>query len=130
MVPGASSILVVDDQDGVRQLLLEILRGEGFNVSSASNGFEAMDALENSCPDLILVDMKMPGMSGLDVLREIKQRRYPCLPIMMTAYGELEIANEAMKLGVKHFINKPFDIDDFRQAIRDVLEGNDPAAAG
>lgn len=74
-----------------------------------------MDALEDVSPDLILVDMKMPGMNGLDVLREIKSREISCLPIMMTAYGELEIANEAMGLGVKYFINKPFDIDDLRK---------------
>jgi len=117
-----TTILVVDDQDGVRQLLLEILRGEGFKVSSASNGYEALEELEKECPDLILVDIKMPRMNGLDLLREIKTRGYPCLPVMMTAYGELEIANEAMELGVRHFINKPFDIDDFRRAIRDVLK--------
>lgn len=117
-----TTILVVDDQDGVRQLLLEILRGEGFEVSSASNGYEALEELERGCPDLILVDIKMPRMNGLDLLREIKTRGYPCLPVMMTAYGELEIANEAMELGVRHFINKPFDIDDFRRAIREVLK--------
>lgn len=117
-----TTILVVDDQDGVRQLLMEILRGEGFEVSSVSNGYEALEALEKKCPDLILVDIKMPRMNGLDLLREIKNKGYPCLPVMMTAYGELEIANEAMELGVRHFINKPFDIDDFRKAIREVLK--------
>ena len=104
---------------------MEVLRSEGFNVTSASNGYEAMDALEDVSPDLILVDMKMPGMNGLDVLREIKSREISCLPIMMTAYGELEIANEAMGLGVKYFINKPFDIDDLRKVVKDVLEEGD-----
>ena len=122
MDSSAVTVLVVDDQEGVRQLLMEVLRSEGFNVTSASNGYEAMDALEEVSPDLILVDMKMPGMNGLDVLREIKSREISCLPIMMTAYGELEIANEAMGLGVKNFINKPFDIDDLRKVVRDVLE--------
>lgn len=125
MDSSAVTVLVVDDQEGVRQLLMEVLRSEGFNVTSASNGYEAMDALEDVSPDLILVDMKMPGMNGLDVLREIKSREISCLPIMMTAYGELEIANEAMGLGVKYFINKPFDIDDLRKVVKDVLEEGD-----
>ena len=125
MDSSAVTVLVVDDQEGVRQLLMEVLRSEGFNVTSASNGYEAMDALEDVSPDLILVDMKMPGMNGLDVLREIKSREISCLPIMMTAYGELEIANEAMGLGEKYFINKPFDIDDLRKVVKDVLEEGD-----
>lgn len=122
MKAGDTSILVVDDQEGVRQLIYEILDREGFHVMTAANGYEALELLETVSPVLLLVDMKMPGISGLDLLREVRNRGYSCLPIMMTAYGELEIIKEAAELGASHYINKPFDIDEFKQLIMKVLE--------
>jgi two-component system response regulator (stage 0 sporulation protein F) len=122
MGAGDPKILVVDDQEGVRQLIYEILDREGLQVITAANGYEALELLETIFPVLLLIDMKMPGISGLDVLKEIRNRGYSCLPIMMTAYGELEIIKEAAQLGVIHFINKPFDIDEFSQLIKKVLE--------
>jgi len=111
------TILVVDDQDGVRQLLYEVLQSEGYTVRLASNGCQALKIIEEFNPQVILIDMKMPGMSGLDVLKELDRIKYQGIYVMMTAYGELEIVNEASQLGVKHFINKPFDIDELREII-------------
>jgi len=116
------SILVVDDQDGVCQLLQELLASEGFKVTTACNGFEALEMIKTLRPDILLIDMKMPGMSGIDVLTTLQDMEHNCLPIMMTAYGELEIIKEAERLGVSHFITKPFDIDELRQLMRRVIE--------
>ncbi|NLO90214.1 MAG: response regulator [Clostridia bacterium] len=113
-------MLVVDDQEGIRQLLFEILTAEGFVVQLAANGIEALNSIEQYEPDIIIVDMKMPGISGLEVIKELKGKGYKGCIILMTAYGELEIVNEAEKLGVKYQINKPFDIDDLLQLIRSI----------
>jgi len=119
------TILVVDDQDGIRKLLYEVLQGEGFGVRLAANGKEALSAVEKYNPDVILIDMKMPGMSGIDVLRELKKNKdYKGEYVLMTAYGELEIVNEASKLGVKYQINKPFDIDELLDLIYKICFGN------
>jgi len=123
--PRNITILVVDDQDGIRQLLYEVLQGEGFGVRLAANGKEALSAVEKYNPDVILIDMKMPGMSGIDVLRELKKNEdYEGKYVLMTAYGELEIVNEASKLGVKYQINKPFDIEELLELIYRVCFGN------
>lgn len=117
------SILVVDDQDGVRRLLVETFRDQGFSVDLAANGYEALEKLNDKAPDLILLDMKMPGMNGLEVLRQIKQRYPDQAVIMMTAYGELEIVNEAINLGVKECITKPFDINQLRELACSIIAG-------
>lgn len=122
MDAGAKTILVVDDQEGVRQLLFEILHTEGFYVATAADGQEALEMMVSLSPAILIIDMKMPGMSGLDVLKELQKKGSNCLSIMMTAYGELEIVKEALQLGVTHFINKPFDIDEFRQVIQKALQ--------
>ncbi|MDH7478415.1 MAG: response regulator [Syntrophomonadaceae bacterium] len=118
-----SSILVVDDQIGVRRLLVETFRDQGFSVDLAANGYEALEKLKEKVPDLILLDMKMPGMNGLEVLRQIKQRYPEQAVIMMTAYGELEIVNEAINLGVKECITKPFDINQLRELAQRIISG-------
>ena len=118
------SILVVDDQIGVRRLLVETFRDQGFDVDVAANGYEALEKLKHKAPDLILLDMKMPGMNGLEVLRQIKQRYPDQAVIMMTAYGELEIVNEAINLGVKECITKPFDINQLRELAQRIISWN------
>jgi two-component system response regulator (stage 0 sporulation protein F) len=122
MDANGKSILVVDDQDGVCQLLQELLVSEGFQVSTACNGYKALELIEALSPAILIIDMKMPGMSGIDVLTALQNMKHNCVPIMMTAYGELEIIKEAAKLGVSHFITKPFDIDELRNLIKKVTE--------
>ena len=114
-------ILVVDDQFGVRWLLCEVLKGEDYKVKLAGNGLEAIEEVKKEVPDLIIMDIKMPGMNGLETLREIKKLNYTGPVIFITAYGELGIINQAKKLGVKHYITKPFDINELRQLVQLVL---------
>jgi two-component system response regulator (stage 0 sporulation protein F) len=104
------TILIVDDQKGVRRLLEELFKKEGWEVRIAGDGLDAIDKVEEMVPDLILMDVKMPNMNGLEATQEIMLRN-PGIPIiMMTAYGEIEAVKQALQAGVKRCISKPFDI--------------------
>lgn len=121
--PGKNwSVLIVDDQLGVRRLLFEALKDEFKNVYMASSGMEAIELVKEFNPDLIVMDMKMPRMNGLEVLKQLRKMKYESPVIMMTAYGELEIVAQATKMGVKKHITKPFDLQDLRQMIKETLE--------
>ncbi|WDL95176.1 response regulator [Alicyclobacillus sp. ALC3] len=113
----ANKVLVVDDQFGIRILLQEVLQREGYEVLQASNGTAALELVKNENPDLILLDMKIPGMDGLEILRTIRKWEYDTKVIMMTAYGELNLIREAMEMGALAHFTKPFDIDELRQAV-------------
>jgi len=115
------SILVVDDQTGVRRLLQETFREEGYNVDTAKEGAEALVKIKESPPSLVLLDMKMPGMNGLETLQQIIKNNPSQAVIMMTAYEELEVVQEARKLGVKEYITKPFDLNDLKELIKGIL---------
>lgn len=118
-----NSILVVDDQLGVCRLLYEAFSEDGFQVRTAASGQEAIEQVKETLPDLILMDMKMPGMNGLETLYEIRQISQDVAVVIMTAYGELEVVTEALKLGAKEYITKPFDLDKLKTLVRQVLAG-------
>lgn len=103
-------ILVIDDQPGIRRLLTEVLQDEGYEVATAENGYDGLQAAKEIQPAVILMDMKMPGMDGIETLKELKQLGQQDKVIMMTAYGELETVNQARELGAYDYITKPFDI--------------------
>lgn len=111
------TVLIVDDQQGIRLLLDEVFRKGGYETEGAENGLEALQKIERQEPDCILLDMKMPGMTGIEVLAEI-QAKWAHIPvIMMTAYGELETTQRALNLGAKRYLTKPFDIFEVREAV-------------
>ncbi len=112
-------ILVVDDQYGIRALLYEILLKDGYHIFQAANGAEALKIVDKETPELVLLDMKIPGMDGLEILRRIKEDDPEIGVIMMTAYGELNLINQAMELGAITHFSKPFDIDDVRNVIKE-----------
>jgi two-component system response regulator (stage 0 sporulation protein F) len=102
----------------------ETFKEEGLTVETASNGQEAIEKIPQFAPDLVLLDMKMPGMNGLETLREIKKNNPGQLVIMMTAYEELEVVAEAIKLGIKEYITKPFDINELKDMVFEALRDN------
>ncbi|NQX64011.1 response regulator [Paenibacillus qinlingensis] len=110
-------VLVVDDQNGIRVLLMEVFSNEGYDTYQASNGKLALEIVRNVSPDLILLDMKIPGMDGLDILKHVKEIDVSIKVIMMTAYGELDMIKEATDLGAIMHFTKPFDIDELRLAV-------------
>lgn len=113
------SILIIDDQKGIRTLLAEVFRREGHEIMLASNGLEALSKIENIQPDCVLLDMQMPGMNGLDVLRVLKEERLSVPVIMMTGNNDDKLINEALQLGAKDFFQKPFDIYKVRDAVHE-----------
>lgn len=110
-------VLIVDDQNGIRILLMEVFSTEGYTMYQAANGKIALEIVENDVPDLVLLDMKIPGMDGLEILKHIKEMNPSIKVIMMTAYGELDMIKEATELGALMHFTKPFDIDEMRVAV-------------
>lgn len=115
-------ILVVDDQLGVRRLLYEAFREEKHIVEMAAGGEEALELLNDFKPDLIIMDMKMPGMNGIETLRQIRALDNNVTVIMMTAYGDAENIQQARDLGVYYYLNKPFDLFDLRERVHGILK--------
>jgi len=106
-------ILVVDDEAPVREILKKGLsQMGGFSVEVARNGLEAIEKIENDVFDLVLTDMKMPGMDGLELLKTIKGTWPDMMVILITAYGSVETAVEAMKMGANDYITKPIDLNE------------------
>lgn len=117
-------VLIVDDQNGIRILLMEVFSSEGYDMFQAANGRLALEVVQNDSPDLVLLDMKIPGMDGLEILKHIKEINPEIKVIMMTAYGELDMIKEATDLGALMHFTKPFDIDEMRVAVNTQLRNN------
>jgi two-component system response regulator PilR (NtrC family) len=115
-------ILVVDDEKSMREVLEIFLRNEGYTVSVAENGQQAASALKDDIFDLIITDMKMPKMDGLDLLRTVKELTPDTIVVIVTAFGNTESAVEAMKLGAYDYIQKPFKMDDIRLVVKNALD--------
>jgi len=104
-----NTILVVDDEESIRSSLSGILSDEGFNVILAEDGKKALNVAGSESPDLVLLDIWMPGMDGMETLKKMKEE-IPSLPvIMMSGHGTIETAVQATKLGAYDFIEKPFN---------------------
>src|SRR5574341_539574 len=115
-------ILVVDDEESVRWALRKAMEGAGYRVDLAGDGPAGLAAASDPGVELVLLDVRLPGQDGLELLREVRKRR-PDLPvIMMTAYGTLQVAVEAMKLGAYDYIGKPFDMDEVLLVVEKALE--------
>lgn len=117
-------LLIVDDQNGIRILLMEVFSSEGYDSFQAANGKLALEIVQHESPDLVLLDMKIPGMDGLEILKRIKEINTDIKVIMMTAYGELDMIKEATELGALMHFTKPFDIDEMRVAVNTQLKNS------
>ncbi|POR24399.1 response regulator [Paenibacillus polymyxa] len=117
-------VLIVDDQNGIRILLMEVFGSEGYETFQAANGKIALEIVEKEPPDLVLLDMKIPGMDGLEILKHLKTMNPDIKVIMMTACGELDMIKEATELGALMHFTKPFDIDEMRIAVNKQLRGD------
>lgn len=118
----AFNILVIDDEKNIRLMLMKCLASEGYNVDTAEDGSCGIEMFKQGNYDIVLLDMKMPGMNGLEVLKRLKEIDISLPVIMMTAFGTIESAVEAMKLGAVDYIRKPFTPDLIRSEVRSVLE--------
>jgi len=118
----SGTILVADDDTDIRDILKDTLNSLGARIITSANGQECLDRVEVDAPDLILLDIEMPIKSGLQVLKELRQRGSGTTVIMITAYGTIERAVHAMKEGAYDFITKPFDLDHIVLTVEKALE--------
>ncbi|MEW6601669.1 MAG: sigma-54 dependent transcriptional regulator [Nitrospirota bacterium] len=116
------NILVVDDEKSMREILEIFLRNEGYGVSIAENGEKAIEAVKKDIFDLIITDMKMPKVGGLELLKNVKQITPDTVVVIITAFGNTDSAVEAMKLGAYDYIQKPFQLDNIRLVVKNALE--------
>src|SRR5688572_9619909 len=104
--------LIADDDEKVRRTAADVLAGEGLDVIMAANGEEAMERFVATSPDVVIVDLKMPGVDGLEVLRRVKARSPEVPVIVITGYGQVKTAVEAMRFGAYDFLAKPLVFED------------------
>ncbi len=124
-------ILVIDDENNIRMMLRLALQHVGHTVETAADGFEGLEKFGDGTGwDLVLLDQRMPGMEGLEVLREMRQRDARARIIIITAFGTIDLATGAMQAGATDFLRKPFTVETLRGAVQAALEGlsNTPAA--
>src|ERR1044071_3205536 len=116
-----ANLLIVDDELGMRQFLTHLFQREGHVVRVAENGRVAVEHLREQAPDLIISDIRMPDMSGVDLLREARKLHPDVEVIMMTAFANVDTAREAFLLGAYDFVQKPFDNDLLKEVVTRAL---------
>ena len=115
-------VLVVDDEENIRLVLKTLLRKQGYEVEVAESGEAALALVDTFGPDVVLTDVRMPRMGGLDLLATLKAKQYPATVIVMSAYGNIDLALEAMKAGAYDYVSKPFKPDEIVLALRKAEE--------
>lgn len=118
-------VLIAEDDDGLRTTIAAWLGDEGFDVEQASNGLDAIKLVQSKDYDIALLDIKMPGVNGLEVLRFIKKNSTATDTVMMTAMSDVSMAVEAMKLGAKEYLSKPIDLDQLVPQLRSLIRKRD-----
>lgn len=118
----AGRMLIVDDEKNIRMTLRKFFEAEGYEVSIAMNGDEAVKSMVGNDFDIVLLDLKMPGMDGIEVLKKTCGMGKKHRVAMMTAYGTVERAVEAMKLGACDFISKPFTPEEIKAVVDDIVK--------
>src|SRR5713226_783448 len=118
----SDKILIVDDEPSNRKILGQELTHRGYAVETANDGSEALRKAESARPDLVILDYMMPDLTGLDVLKELRKREDDTPVIMITAYGSVERAVQAMKEGAYDFITRPFEPDHIALVVQKALE--------
>lgn len=125
-------ILIVDDEQPVLEVLSEYLQSQGYTTATAAGGAEALAALERERPDLVLLDVRMPGIDGLEVLRRLRRADRSPAVIMVTANEDLALARETLKIGAFDYVAKPFDFQYLDRVVAAALvhvqPGSDSAA--
>lgn len=121
-------VLVADDEKNMRWVLREALEAEGYEVTEAADGKEALSAVADQEPDVLVLDHKMPAPDGMEVLRRLRGKGFTFPIIMLTAHGNVQTAVEAMKAGADEYLTKPFDLEELKLSIEKALKMSELAA--
>ena len=116
--PSPIQVLIVDDEKPIRDVIADILKEEGYQVESAADGDEAMEILERHPADILITDLEMPRVRGIELLKRSRNLPSPPITILMTGFGTVETAIEAMKLGAYDYILKPFKLEEFIELVK------------
>lgn len=119
-------ILIVDDDGDIQAVLSDLVESEGYQACVAGNGSRALKNISSYAPDLILLDIKLPGIDGMSLLEKIKKIDSDLNVVMLTGYGDIKDAVKAIKLGAFDYITKPFDNDEIMEIIRTALSAKKP----
>ncbi len=120
-MPMTSKILVVDDEPGFCRLFANVLTEMGYEVSTATGGRHGLAKIRQNPPDILFLDIKMPQMDGLECLRRIRKIKRKFVVVVMTGYGDIKSAREAMRLGADEYISKPLDLDDLKRLVNELV---------
>ena len=121
-------ILIVDDEKNIVRSLTGILSDEGYEISTTSDGVEALEIIQKDPPDLVLLDIWLPGMDGIEVLKTLKTYNSGVEVLIMSGHGTIDTAVKATKLGAQDFIEKPFSLDRITESIKTVLQERNSSA--
>lgn len=113
-------ILIADDEEGIRESLSLIL-SDSYDLDFAHDGEETLAKAAKGTHDVVLLDIKMPKLDGIEVLRQLKERKFSKPVLILTAYQSVELAREAVKLGAQNYLPKPFEREQILQAVRSVI---------
>lgn len=119
--PIAGRVLVVDDHASARRSVVDVLEQAGYGVTACASAAEAIESLSRAMVDVVVTDLQMPGMNGMEFIREIEQRRWPCQVLMITAHASVKSAVEAMRQGAFDFLEKPFDVVQLERSVGQAL---------
>src|SRR6185437_12143320 len=119
--PAAPYCLIVDDEPRLRQVMSHLMRGDGFECLEAANGLEALQQLDRHHVSLVLSDLRMPKMDGLELLRAIRARDLDSAVIMVTAVADVEIAVNCLSIGASDYVVKPYQLEDVRARVAQAL---------
>lgn len=114
-------VLVIDDELDLLNSFKQILREEGYSVTTVQNGFKGIEANKDENPDLIILDLKMPEMGGIETLRNIRKTDKDVVVVILTGYGDAETVRTAADLNVYEYISKPFNNDVIKKVIKEAL---------
>src|SRR5262245_26496124 len=122
MTTTETTILVVDDDASTRQALLQVLKKEGYRMLTANSAMEALEKLDETSIDLLITDLRMERVDGIELMRRVRQRWQGIPVIVMTAFASIDTAIRSIHAGAHDYLSKPYEIDDLRLTVRRVLE--------
>jgi len=117
-----TKVLVIDDEQGIRDLFIQALEEDDYEVLTVDNGEQGLDIIKSEKPNVVFLDLKLPGIDGLEVLKRISDLEIKPIVIMITGHGTIAKAAKTMDLGAYDYIVKPFDIDDIIKLMKQALK--------